>query len=177
MSEARYSLPAIVLHWLQAILVIWMLYLGWTMLDLPKGAERSAAYGLHKSLGLLVLLTAVLRLLWRLRCPPPPSSLVGWQARLAHATHLALYGFLFLAPLAGYFASSFTPYAVKFFGLELPKLGWPDEGLNRSFKLLHWIFVYAGAGLIALHLAGVVRHLLAREQILLRMLPGRLFNK
>ena len=40
MNNQRYTLPAIALHWGQAVLVVWLLWLGWTMTDLPKGAER-----------------------------------------------------------------------------------------------------------------------------------------
>ena len=83
MNTSRYSLPAIVLHWGQAVLVIWLLWLGWTMVDLPKGAERSAAYGLHKSLGLLTLLLVGVRLAWRVGHPPPASAATGNEARLA----------------------------------------------------------------------------------------------
>ena len=147
MTTPRYTLPAMALHWAQALIVLWLLWLGWTMTDLPKGAERSAAYGLHKSLGLLVLILVVIRLAWRRRHPAPPLAASGWEANLARATHLALYGFLLLAPLAGYLASSFTPYAVKFFGIEIAKAGWPNESLNGAFKLLHQATVWAGAGL------------------------------
>lgn len=177
MNNQRYTLPAILLHWAQAVIVLWLLWLGWTMTDLSKGAERSAAYGLHKSLGLLTLLLVAVRLAWRRRHPAPPQSAKGWENNLAHATHHALYAFLLLAPLAGYLASSFTPYAVKFFGIELPKAGWPDEGLNGAFKLLHQFFVWGGATLIALHVAGALKHLAQRDDTLQRMLPGRLFNK
>jgi cytochrome b561 len=176
MSNQRYTLPAIALHWGQAILVVWLLWLGWTMTDLPKGAERSAAYSLHKSLGLLALLLVVIRLLWRRKNPAPPSISGGWEAKLATATHHALYVFLLMAPLAGYLASSFTPYAIKFFGIELPKTGWPDETLNGLFKLLHVIFVWGGAGLITLHVAGALKHAIKRDGTLLRMLPGGLFK-
>ena len=176
MNNQRYTLPAIALHWGQAVLVIWLLWLGWTMTDLPKGAERSAAYGLHKSLGLLALLLLVIRLLWRRRNPAPPAISGGWEAKLATATHHALYIFLLMAPLAGYLASSFTPYALKFFGIEIPKAGWPDESLNGVFKLLHVAFVWGGAGLIALHVAGAVKHVIKRDGTLLRMLPGVLFK-
>ena len=176
MSNQRYTLPAIALHWGQAILVVWLLWLGWTMTDLPKGAERSAAYSLHKSLGLLALLLVVIRLLWRRKNPAPPSISGGWEAKLATATHHALYVFLLMAPLAGYLASSFTPYAIKFFGIELPKTGWPDESLNGLFKLLHVVFVWGGAGLIALHVAGALKHAIKRDGTLLRMLPGGLFK-
>lgn len=169
--KTRYTLTAIALHWAQAILILWLLWLGWTMVDLPKGAERSAAYGLHKSLGLLALALVAVRLAWRVRHTPPPSAVSGWEGALATATHHALYAFLLLAPLAGYLASSFTPYALSFFGVEIPKAGWPDENLNALFKLFHVALVWAGAGLIGLHLAGALKHALMRDGVVKRMLP------
>lgn len=176
MNRQRYTLPAMALHWGQAVLVVWLLWLGWTMTDLPKGAERSAAYGLHKSLGLLALLLVAIRLIWRRRNPAPPAISSGWEAKLATATHHALYVFLLMAPLAGYLASSFTPYALKFFGIEIPKTGWPDESLNGVFKRLHLVFVWGGAGLIVLHVAGALKHAIKRDGTLERMLPGALFK-
>lgn len=176
MSQQRYTLPAIMLHWAQAGVILWLIWLGWTMTELPKGAERSAAYSLHKSFGLLMLLLLVVRLAWRRQRPPPPSLARGWEAILAHATHHALYGFLFLAPLAGYLASSFTPYALKFFGIEVPKAGWPDESLNAVFKQLHLAAVWGGAGLIFLHIAGALKHVIKRDGMLERMLPGKVFK-
>ena len=176
MNQQRYNLPAIVLHWAQAVVILWLIWMGWTMTDLPKGAERSAAYGLHKSFGLLMLLLVIVRLAWRRRQLPPPLAASGWETYLAHATHHALYGFLFLAPLAGYLASSFTPYALKFFGVEIPKAGWPDESLNAFFKQLHLIAVWGGAGLIVLHVAGALKHVIKRDRMLQRMLPGGMFK-
>jgi len=176
MSTPRYTLPAIALHWLQAIVVLWLLWLGWSMTELPKGAERSAAYGLHKSLGLLALLLSVLRLSWRHGHPPPPGIAQGLEKRLATATHHALYALLLLAPLAGYLASAFTPYAIKFFGIELPRLVAPDETLNALCKQAHLAFVWSMAGLIGLHLAGGLKHVLLRDGTLHRMLPGKLFK-
>ena len=177
MNPSRYTLPAILLHWVQALLVLWLLWLGWTMIDLPKGAERSAAYGLHKSLGLLMLLLIVVRLGWRQRHPAPVLPASGWEAGLARVTHRALYLFLLLAPLAGYLASSFTPYALKFFGIEIAKVGWPDESLNGAFKLLHQVIVWSGAGLIGLHLAGAFKHVMLRDGLMQRMWPGSVSNK
>lgn len=174
MSEApRYRLPAIVLHWGQAVVVVWLLWLGWTMVDLPKGAERSAAYGLHKSLGVLALGLTVLRLAWRARHAPPALPGPRWGIRLAAGTHAALYGCLLAVPLAGYLASSFTPYPIKFFGIELVKLGWPDESLNGFFKSLHVTLMWGMVVLIGLHLGGVVKHLMQGDALWRRMLPGR----
>lgn len=169
----RYTLPAIALHWVQAGVVLYLLWLGWTMVDLPKGAERSAAYGLHKSLGLLALGLLALRLAWRAGHPPPPSLQQGGEKRLATAVHHLLYAFLLLAPLAGYLASAFGPYPVKFFGVELPRIGGPDPELNALCKQAHVIFVWSGAGLVALHVAGALRHALRRDGTMGRMLPGQ----
>ena len=173
MSGPRYDLPAIALHWLQAALVLWLLWLGWTMVDLPKGAERSAAYGLHKSLGLCALLLTGLRAAWRWRHPAPPALVAGRAAVLAALAHRALYGLLFLVPLAGYLASSFTPYAMKFFGLPLPAIGWPDPALNGACKLVHQVAGWALATLIVLHVVAALHHGMRRDGTLSRMWPGR----
>lgn len=173
MNRARYSRPAMLLHWAQAALIVWLLWLGWTMIDLPKGAERSAAYGLHKSLGLCALLLVLCRLGWRRYCPPPAGLLQGREAVLAALAHRVLYGLLLLVPLAGYLASSFTPYAIKFFGIELPKTGWPDEMLNGLFKQVHLVGIWTLATLIGLHLAAALRHAVQRDGTMERMLPGK----
>ncbi len=177
MKTATYTLPAMLLHWAQAILIVWLLWLGWTMTDLPKGAERSAAYGLHKSLGLLVLLLTPVRIGWRLTHQPPASSLESKQAKLAAVAHGALYIFLLLAPLCGYLLSAFTPYAIKFFGLELPRLFAANEAANGFFKLCHCLAVYGGAALIGLHVAAALLHAWKKDGILSRMLPGHLLRK
>ncbi|MGE5469256.1 MAG: cytochrome b [Bacteroidota bacterium] len=177
MSATRYTLPAIALHWAQAVLVVWLLWLGWTMVDLPKGAGRSAAYSLHKSLGLLTFLLVVVRLGWRHRHPAPPPLAGGWEAKLATYAHGLLYAFLLLAPLAGYLASSFTPYAIKLFGLEIPKAGWPDESLNGLFKGMHVALVWGGGGLIVLHVAAALKHAFLRDGTWRRMSPAALSGK
>lgn len=177
MKTTHYALPAILLHWVQAGLIIFLLWLGWSMLDLPKGVERSAAYNLHKSLGLLLFGLTLLRLGWRWRHPVTALPAPAWEAQVVRYTHGALYAMLLLAPLAGYLASSFTPYAIKFFGLALPKAGGPDETWNALFKQLHRTVVWGGTVLILLHIAGALRHLLHGDRSIWRILPGRLLKK
>ncbi|MBW7902709.1 MAG: cytochrome b/b6 domain-containing protein [Rhodocyclaceae bacterium] len=170
----RYAWPAMLLHWLQAALVLWLLWLGWNMVDLPKGAERSAAYALHKSLGLLAFGLVALRLVVRRLSPPPAPLAAGREARLAAVAHGLLYALLLVLPVAGYLASAFTPYAMKFFGVELPRIAAPDEAMNALFKRVHFVAAWALAALVALHVAAAVRHALRRDGTLARMLPGGL---
>lgn len=173
MTRDRYTLPAILLHWAMAVLLLGLFWLGWTMVDLPKGEGRSAAYGLHKSLGLLALLLGVARLAWRLRHPAPEPAGSGPTVPLARAVHLGLYLFFLLAPLAGWLASAFTPYAVRFFAFELPRLAAPDPGLNALFKAMHLALVWTGATLIALHIAGALYHVFRGDGAWRRMWPGK----
>jgi cytochrome b561 len=172
MSAQRYSLPAIALHWIQAAIVLWLLWLGLTMVDMPKGAERTAAYGLHKSMGLVALLLIVVRLGWRYRNPAPEPLGTGWELKVAQLTHRLLYIFLLCAPLSAYFASSFSTYPLKFFGFGIVKAGWPDEGINAVFKLAHQVFVWGGAGMVVLHITGAIKHAIRGDGALRRMLPG-----
>lgn len=172
MASPRYGTPAIALHWLQAALIFWLFWLGWTMLDLPKGPERSAAFSLHKSLGILAFLLVLLRLFWRRLNSPPALPGSRFEVLAARSVHHALYLFLVLAPVAGYLSSSFTTFPMKFFGIDLPKAGWPDKDLNELFKRAHWVFVWAGAGLASLHIAAALAHGLKRDGVLGRMLPG-----
>ena len=62
-------------------------------------------------------------------------------------------------------------YALKFFGLELPKLGWPDEAINGVFKAVHVYSAWAIAGLVGLHVAGALKHAIQRDGTLSRILP------
>jgi cytochrome b561 len=172
MRADRYGMPAIVLHWLQAALVLTLLVIGFIMVDLPKGPDKTWAIALHKSLGQCALLLVLVRAVWRWgHPPPPPLEADGWRAQLAQGTHRLLYGLLLLAPIAGYLSASFTKYPMKFFGMAMPKLGWPSEMLNEVFNGLHKGAVLALALLIGLHLAGVLYHVLKHDGTLGRMLP------
>ncbi len=173
MNNARYSLTAIVLHWLMAALIVGLLALGLIMVDLPKSPQRTAWIGLHKSLGLCALLLAAGRLAWRHHRQPPASLLSGWQERLASGVHRALYGLMLLVPLAGYLSSSFSKYPLKFFGLPMFKAGWPDEAINGLLNPLHKGSAWLLAVLVALHIAGALHHLIQRDGSFSRMLPGQ----
>jgi len=169
----RYDRPAIFLHWLQAGLVIALLIIGWMMTDLPKGPARTAPYALHKSLGLCALLLIFVRIAWRRIHAPPAAAtqLKPWENRLSSVVHHALYFVLVLAPLAGYLSASFTKYPMKFFGLVLPSIGWPDDTLNAIFNNLHKGAVWVLMLLLALHVLGALHHALRRDGVMSRMLP------
>ena len=64
---------------------------------------------------------------------------------LAKLAHLALYGFLLLTPLLGWLLLSAGGKPIPFFGLALPALIAPDDGLKGTIKGVardagqHWL--------------------------------------
>ncbi len=173
----KYTLPAMVLHWLVAALIISLFIIGWYMVELPENvvpSVRKPWFELHKSLGITVFALLILRVIWRFTHTPPPlpPSVPSWQVRLVEVTHKIFYISMFLQPISGYLSSSFSGYKTKWFGFPLPHWGWKDEANNEFFSGVHDVSAMILLALIILHLAGVVSHLLKRDpSILKRMLP------
>jgi cytochrome b561 len=74
-SPTRYGTVAQAFHWVIAALVATQFVLANLADDLPVGARKLELLARHKSLGMTVLMLAILRLLWRLKHPPPARPL------------------------------------------------------------------------------------------------------
>src|SRR5580692_10471083 len=100
----RYSAVAKTFHWIIAALVVTQFVLFYLEDDLPKGPRKLHLLDWHKSVGMTILMLAILRLLWRLNHKPPalPAGMPPLQQRLAHGTHVAFYVLLFAMPLTGW---------------------------------------------------------------------------
>lgn len=174
-AGGRYSTPAIVLHWLMAVLLLSQLAIGWYMVELPKKTPAVAYwYNLHKSLGLTAFALLMIRIWWRSRSEPPTGKLheSALFARSARAAHFTLYACMLAAPLCGFLASSFGKHPVKFFGYALPQL-LPESPLMQTlFRQMHWGFSWLLAGVIFLHVMAVVYHLATSgTRLVRRMVP------
>jgi len=173
----RYGRVAMTLHWAIALLALFQIGLGWWMIDIPKSPAglRAAWFNVHKSFGITIGMLMLARLGWRLgHVPPPlPASLPRWQARTARLSHGVLYVALIMQPLVGYLGSSFTRYPIKYFGITLPNWGWDAPALKELCSNVHFALACLITGLVALHIAAALKHLLARDGISGRMWPRR----
>ncbi|OSQ48314.1 cytochrome b [Thalassospira alkalitolerans] len=161
-------------HWLMAILFATMFAIGWYMDLLPLGMEKLVWISRHKSIGVTILLLAILRIVWRL-AEQTPTALgdVAWEHRAAKAAHLALYAVMLAMPLSGWLMSSAANYSVSVFGLfTLPDLVGPDKVLYEQLKFVHWALSWSIVGLVGLHVGAAFKHhFINRDATLRRMIP------
>ena len=89
-----------VLHWLMAIMVLAMLFIGVSMVSTLK-PRFLTLISIHKPLGIAILALAVLRLgvRWGLGATPLPDDLPRVQALAAKLSHVVLYALLIVMPL------------------------------------------------------------------------------
>lgn len=173
----RYATPAIVLHWTLAVFIAFMAGLGWWMMTIEKTPEGPWWFDLHKSLGLILFTLVLLRVVWRaIHAPAPlPASLPRWQVLLSHATQWLMYLGMLAIPAAGILGASHQKAGLAFFGTRVPLPFAPDRALSHTFFNLHETLVWAMVALLALHVAGGLKHrFIDRDDVFGRMWPKRL---
>jgi cytochrome b561 len=175
-AAARYDNVAIAFHWLLALMLVGAFGVGLYMSGLPFSIQRVKLFNWHKWAGMTILALTLLRLLWRLR-HPPPADVPGprWQQRAARLAHGAMYLLCIAIPLVGWAYSSAANVQIVVFGvLPMPNLLPPDPELAKAIKPWHGRLAYTLAALVALHVAaGLKHHFIDRDGLLLRMRPGR----
>lgn len=161
------------LHWTMAALVLSNIPMGIVMGNLAQGPLQDRLYNLHRSLGALILVLALARLLLRRRvgAPPPHPSLARWQQIAATATHHGLYALIVLAPILGWAATSAYGAQMVMFGLfELPPILPQNEALSKVLFVLHKISAIGMALLVIMHIGAAMMHAVRRDGVMGRML-------
>ena len=179
---ARYTAPAIALHWLLAVAILASMAVGAYMSELPGiTPSKLRLYNWHKWAGITILALSLLRLAWRLSHKPPPLpqriefAMPRWQLAAYHATHGLMYLLFFAVPLMGWAYSSMAGFPVVWFGvLPLPDFVPVDKELAKLLKPVHGWMAYTLLALVVLHVAAALKHqFVDRDGLLARMRPGR----
>ncbi|THU04412.1 cytochrome b [Lampropedia puyangensis] len=176
---SRYSLTAILLHWLLAAAILFLFFFGLYMVDLPFSMQKLKYMNWHKWAGVLVLVLSIVRLATRLIKRPPPlpqrmaEAMPRWQHVAHHGTHHLMYLLFFAVPLLGWAYSSAAGFPIVLFGqLPLPDFVPASPELAQLIKPWHKLAAFALMGLIVLHVLAVVKHqFIDRDGLIGRMLP------
>ena len=174
-SANNYGAVAKFLHWSIVILIIAQYVIAEAAEELPDGLDKFAMITRHKSLGMLLLGLAVLRILWKVSSKglPAPVPMARPQRIAAAAGHGLLYLLILAMPLSGWAMSSSANYPVTFFGLfQFPALVGESHDLHEALEEVHEVLFNAILVVAVLHaLAAVYHHVWMKDDTLRRMLP------
>lgn len=172
-TSERWGALARLFHWVIVLMLIGQFIMAELAEDLPLGMEKIALLARHKSVGITILLLAVLRLGWRALNPTPRAPTgARWEHALARGAHVALYGLLFAMPLSGWMMSSAKNYPVSWFNvLPLPNLVPVSESIYEFMHETHELLATTLIVIAAAHVLGALRHhFIKRDDVLKRML-------
>ncbi|MCF6232270.1 MAG: cytochrome b [Rhodobacteraceae bacterium] len=189
-TDRVYGFVTKALHWLMFLMILTVIPLGLVAAGMAQdlrnpdiastGADFTRTFllfSLHKTLGLAIFLTALMRILWAATQSRPgllnPDRPVG--AFAARTVHWLLYSSLLLVPLTGWLThaatSGFAPIWWPF-GQSLPFVP-KDDALAATLAGVHMVMQRVMMLSIALHIIGTLKHhFVDRDATLRRMLPG-----
>lgn len=166
-------------HWLIAGLIIGQYVLA-KLAENAKANERIleqlALLANHKSIGITILVLAILRLAYRLKNPPKKiaSDMPAWQHHASNVSHVLLYVFLFSMPLSGWLMSSAKAYSVSWFNLfTLPDFIAPHEYWAANLKSIHYYLAEALFVVAIVHVAAALKHHFIDKDSVLTGMAGR----
>jgi cytochrome b561 len=160
----------IVLHWLLAIAIVGLFFMGAFVLDEMKNElpGKVPLLQLHVLGGVVILLLTIMRLIVRLKTaiPDPVKTNSPLMDKLARLVHYALYLFSLLATLSG-LALAINSHLLDILFRHIGTL--PADFEDYAAHEVHNIMAIMLMSLALLHVAGALKH-----QFLLK---NRLFSR
>jgi cytochrome b561 len=163
-SDIRFSPLQRVLHWIMAICIVAMLFIGVGMVSTIR-PDYLSLVSLHKPLGIVILVLALIRLAVRLLrgAPPLPESMPQPMKLAAHLSHLAFYVLMIALPILGWGMLSAADYPVVVAGMRLPPIAPHSNELHTLLWNAHRFLALCFFALIVVHVAAALFHALLRR--------------
>jgi cytochrome b561 len=172
---ARFAWTSRVLHWLMAVLLVAMLFIGVSMVASLEGYARLVA--IHRPLGIAILVLAAARVVNRRLRPLPPflATMSPAERRIASASEYLLYTLMFALPLVGWGMLSAARTPIVLWGAaHLPPILPHSPPLFAALRTLHAVLAYLLFFTFMAHLGAVLFHtVVLRDGLLFRMTFGR----
>lgn len=183
---APYDFLSRTFHWITAIVVTIAFILG------PGGFGRLMRQGVdpatrsdivwHESLGILVFVLTLLRLVWvAFRPSAPQVPMSGWMHLSSKLVHLALWALLLILPITAVLLLGSRSYPLTLLGgLRVDQM--PIIANSSFAKLANWGSLHKLLGDAVMWIAGlhaaaaIYHHLFLKDGVLATMLPYKWFR-
>lgn len=170
-GSKRFALPSRILHWLMAPMVIAQLLIGVTMV--ASLSYYPLLLAIHRPLGVLILIFAVIRLVnrWTHTLPPFPATMGAAERRIASYSEYLLYGLLLVQPLTGWAMLSAARNPIASLGpFHLPGITPRDIDIYAVLRQAHGIFALLLFLAFTAHVSAVLFHsFVLRDRLIDRM--------
>jgi len=158
------SKTTVALHWFVGITIIALIAVGMYM----EEYEAWNLYPIHKSMGIIIFIFIVYRVIWRVKqgWPQPVSQYKKHEVILSKVVHWVLIVGTLLFPISGMMMSGAGGHGIMVFGIELMASNYDAAGeaiaLNeRMAELGHEVHETLGKVMmvaIGLHIVGALKH-------------------
>jgi cytochrome b561 len=164
-SRKRFTAPQRLLHWLMAICILSMLFIGVGMVSTITSKYLTLVQ-IHKPLGIAILVLALIRLTLRLiyKAPALPPDLPEPIKLGAELSQYVLYALMISMPLIGWGMLSAASYPVVLFGsVHLPSILPLSPTLHTWLWRAHHYLAFAFFATILMHVGAILFHKLIRN--------------
>src|SRR5579862_3713607 len=170
-GQRQFTVLMRLFHWLTAALVLTILGIGVAMVASLADYHRLVA--IHRPLGILIMILAVIRFVNRQysTMPPFPPTMSSQERLVAHASEMLLYALLFVQPLVGWAMLSAARYPILLWGsLHLFPILPQSVMLYALLRKAHTFLAYLLFFAFIAHFGAVLFHtLVLRDRLFDRM--------
>jgi cytochrome b561 len=186
-SKQKLSTLTVSLHWIIALTIFGQWPLGYVMAN----TRNYSLWPIHQSIGYVLFLVILARVIWRFRngWPIPVGVYSRAEQILAKTVHWTLVIALIVMPLSGIVSTYAGGYDITVFGWtfipDVPnhavvppgaihklKVIPRNESMHDFLQKVHIVFAWILAGAFVLHVTGAVKHHLIDHDGTLRRMLG-----
>jgi cytochrome b561 len=179
-DRKRFAVPQRLLHWLMALCILSMLFIGVGMVS-TAAPKYLTLVQIHKPLGIAILVLALIRLALRIYYGSPslPTDLPEPMKLAAYSSQVILYALMIAMPLLGWGMLSAAAYPVVLFGsVYLPPILPVSASLHTLLWHAHYYLAFAFFAIILMHIAAILFHkLIRRDGVFETMAPVLTHNQ
>jgi cytochrome b561 len=175
-TAVDYGTLAKALHWLVAIGLFALIYLGLEQAGMERGDEKDRIRFIHASIAAITLILMTIRIVWRFmnEVPAHPEGMPAWQGMISSVVHWGLYITVFAQLSAGAMVVGTGGKGIPVFGLfSIPLPVAENHDAHEWWEEVHEFAWKPVAALIIVHILGALyNHFIVKNDVVRRMTVG-----